>query len=150
MNISVNSYTHSESYEKGDIIFKEGDLPDKFFIIESGAVRCFKWSDKRLVPILTVSSGELIGEDCILSDFDEYFYSAVALDDCKLIVVSKSDVYSYLGDQSPWVKNILDNMSGKIQHTTELIAEHKISDESLLRGREFSEKEEVDLRNKLK
>jgi CRP-like cAMP-binding protein len=149
MNISLNSFSNSESFEKNDVIFKEGDLPDKFYLVESGLVRCLKWSDKRLIPVLTVGEGELIGEDCVLSDSNKYFYSAVALENCKLIAIDKSDVFAYLNSQSPWVKSILDNMSGKIQHTTDLIAEHKLSGESLLKNRDFSEEEEVLLRSKL-
>jgi CRP-like cAMP-binding protein len=149
MNISLNSFAHSVSFEKNDVIFKEGELPDKFYIVESGLVRCLKWSDKRLVPVLTVGEGELVGEDCILSDSNQYFYSAVALEDCKLVVIEKSDVFAFLDSQSPWVKSILDNMSGKIQQTTELIAEHKLSDDSLVKNREFSEEEEVLLRSKV-
>ena len=40
-------------------------------------------------------------------------------------------------------------MSEKIQHTTGLIAEHRISDESILKNREFTQEEEVSLRNRL-
>ena len=149
MNISLNNITESETFKKNDIIFKEGDLADKFYIVESGLVRCLKWHDKRLVPVLTVGEGELVGEDCILSDSNEYFYSAVALEECKLIKIKKNDVYSYLDSQSPWVKSILDNMSGKIQHTTDLIAEHKLSDDLLLKGKDFTEEEEILLRAKL-
>jgi len=149
MNISLNSFSHTESFKKDDVIFKEGDLPEHFYIVETGLVRCLKWHDKRLVPIMTAGEGELVGEDCVLSDSNKYFYSAVALEDCSLVVINKMDVFTYLNAQSPWVRNILDNMSEKIQHTTELIAEHRISDESLLKNVEFTQEEEVTFKNKL-
>ncbi len=149
MNISLNSSANVETFKEGEVIFKEGELPEFFYIIESGAVRCLRWNEKRLSPVFTAVAGELVGEDCVLSDSNHYFYSAVALEDCSLIKITKSEVFSFLNEQSPWVRSILDNISEKIEHTTELLAEHRIFDDRLLKNIEFTQEEEVSLKDKL-
>ncbi len=149
MDILLDSDIETLVYEKDSVIFKEGDAPESFYIVETGSVRCLKWNDKRLSPVFTASSGEMVGEDCVLSDSNQYFYSAVALIQCRLIKIDKNDVFKYLNSQSPWVRMILDNLSEKIQHTTDVIAEHRIIDDSLLKNIDFSEAEEVTFKNKL-
>lgn len=150
MNISLNNSARSIRFSKDSVIFKEGDPIDTFYIINSGVVRCLKWSGDRLSPILTGVEGDIIGEDCVLSQEDEYFYSAVALQDCELVVVDKKDVDSFFLEQSPWFKSLFDNISDKVQNTIGLITEHRIKDESLLRGYDFSSEEEVLWKSKLK
>lgn len=149
MDILLNSDSEALVFEKDSVIFKEGDEPDAFYIIESGSVRCLKWNDKRLSPVFTAKEGDIVGEDCVLSDSNRYFYSAVALSKCKLVKIEKSDVFKYLNSQSPWVRMILDNLSEKIQNTTNTISEHRIMDEALLGNIDFLEEEEVTFKGKL-
>jgi CRP-like cAMP-binding protein len=149
MDILLDNSDESCEFIKDSVIFKEGDIPEAFYIIKSGSVRCLKWNDKRLSPVFTATEGDIVGEDCVLSDSNKYFYSAVALSNCSLIRVEKNDVFKYLNSQSPWVRMILDNLSEKIQHTTEVIAEHGIKDDALLKNLDFSQEEEVLFKGKL-
>jgi CRP-like cAMP-binding protein len=149
MNILLNNSDEACEFEKDSVIFKEGDIPEAFYIVRSGSVRCLKWNDNRLSPVYTATEGDIVGEDCVLSDSNKYFYSAVALSNCCLIRVEKNDVFKYLNSQSSWVRMILDNLSEKIQHTTDVIAEHRIKDDSLLKNIDFSEEEEVLFKGKL-
>jgi CRP-like cAMP-binding protein len=149
MDILLNNNEETVDFEKDSVIFREGDIPEVFYIILSGSVRCLKWKDKRLSPIFTATQGDIVGEDCVLSDSNKHFYSAVALSNCRLIRVEKNDVFKYLNSQSPWVRMILDNLSEKIQQTTDVIAEHRIIDDSLLKNVDFSQEEEVLFKGKL-
>lgn len=149
MSLLLEGSENVEKYSEGDVLFKEGDLPDVFFLIVSGQVSCFKKHNDRLVPVFTASEKEIVGEDCVLSDTNKYFYSAVAMTDCDVIRIEKSDVFEFLSSQNDWMRNILKNISGKIQHTTDLIAEHRILDDKLLGDADFSEDLEAQLRKKL-
>lgn len=149
MNISLSGSENIESIAKDEVLFKEGELPDCFFIIISGKVTCLKWYNDRLVPIYTAGEQEIVGEDCVLADTSEYFYSAVVMEDCEVIRIEKSEVFKFLNTQSDWIKNILRNISEKLYHTSDLIAEHRILDKKLLSDVDFSDDQEALFRKKL-
>lgn len=149
MSIPLEGSENIQSFSKGDILFKEGDLPECFYLIVSGKVTCIKKYNDRLVPVFTATDKEIVGEDCVLADSDKYFYSAVVMENCDVIRIDKSEVYQFLNTQKSWISNILKNISGKIQHTTDVIAEHRILDAKLLSDVDFSEDLEAQLRKKL-
>ena len=149
MSLLLEGSEYLEKFSEGDVLFKEGDLPEVFYLIVSGKVTCIKKHNDRLVPVFTASEKEIVGEDCVLADSNKYFYSAVAMEDCEVIRIEKSDVFKFLSTQKEWIRNILKNISGKIQHTTDLIAEHRILDDKLLSDVDFTQDMEAQLRKKL-
>lgn len=149
MNISLDSNVKIEKFSKDQVLFKEGDLPEAFYLVVSGKVSCIKWHNERLTIVYTAVEQDIIGEDCIFADDNEYFYSAVAIEDCELIRIEKSEVFEFLNEQSDWIKNILSNISAKIQHTAEVIAEHRIEDEKLLAHSHITEEQEAKFRSLL-
>lgn len=149
MGISLNSNVQTEKFSKDQVLFKEGELPDCFFIVVSGKIMTLKWFDGRLTPVYTAVQEDIVGEDCVFSDGGEYFYSAVAVEDSEVIRIQKADVFKYISSQSPWIQKILQNISHKIEHTSEVIAEHRILDDKLLADSEFSDEQEASFRSKL-
>jgi CRP/FNR family cyclic AMP-dependent transcriptional regulator len=143
MNISLDDSGQVEKIKKDTLLFKEGDLPENFFIVLSGTVSCFKEYNDRLVPVYSAGEKDLVGEDCLFSDSNKYYYSAIALEDVEVIRITKSEVFKFLNLHKAWVKNILQNISHKIQHTTELIAEHRILDDRLMAGEDFTDDDEA-------
>jgi NADH dehydrogenase len=55
-------------YEKGDIIFNEGDVGDYLYIIASGEIEILKAKDNQFVRIATLSAGEYFGEMALLNE----------------------------------------------------------------------------------
>lgn len=149
MSISLDENINIEKFSKDSILFKEGDLPDSFFIVMSGKVITVKWFDGRLTPVYTAVEQDIIGEDCVFSDGEEYFYSAIAVENTEVIRINKADVFKYIDSQSAWVRKILKNISDKIEHTCEVIAEHRILDDKLLADSEFTDEQEASYRSKL-
>lgn len=149
MSILLDESENIEQFEEGDVLFKEGDLPESFYLIVTGKVICFKRSNDRIIPVFTATEKEIVGEDCVLSDSNMYFYSAVVMEECHVIRIEKSEVYKFLNMQKEWISNILKNISGKIQHTTDLIAEHRILEDRLIGDMDFTEEMEAQLRKKL-
>jgi CRP-like cAMP-binding protein len=146
MSILLNGGENIEKFCKDDLLFREGELPEAFYLIVSGSVLCLKWYNDRLTPVYTAGPKELVGEDCVLLDKDKYFYSAIIAEDAQVIKINKSDVFVYLNSHKSWIKNILKNISSKIKHTTEVISEHRILDERLVGQYEFNEDRESELR----
>jgi len=57
-----------EKFEKGDIIIREGEVGDHFYIIESGEVAVTKKDGDSTTDIATLVSGKYFGEKALLSE----------------------------------------------------------------------------------
>jgi CRP/FNR family transcriptional regulator len=82
------------SYSKGEIIFTEGDPCAGLFVIESGHLRIFKSSPNGREQVLTVEGpGSSVAE---LPVFDGGCYpaSTAAVDDARVLFISKQDFHS--------------------------------------------------------
>ncbi len=67
----------AENFKKDQLIFKEGDVGETFFIVRRGAVAIVKdFGKPNAVKIATVKAGQVLGE---LSIFDHQFRSATAV-----------------------------------------------------------------------
>lgn len=99
----VDKIVQNEECEENTIIFNEGEIGDKMYVIENGVVDIKKqipmsWGIES-VRLARLQSGELFGE---ISLFDSRPRSAgaVAFFKCKLLTISKSDLENLL-DQNP-------------------------------------------------
>lgn len=149
MNILLEENKKIQKFNQGHILFKEGDIAEHFYLLLSGKVTCFKKSNERLVPVLTAEEKQIVGEDCILANSDKYFYSAVVMEDSQLVAIDRSKVFEYLNLQKEWMNNILKNIAQKIQHTMEMLAEHRIIDSRISGEIDFSQQDEAQLKKSL-
>lgn len=144
MSISLDAKAFSESkLEKGQIIFSKGDKAESIYILNSGQVACFLISkDKRIIPVYSLRNNGIFGEDGVLSKASSYQYFAVALEDSTVTRIPKADISAFMSEAADWIPNILNNISERIHNTIEVISEHKIIDDRLNGGEEFSQEEE--------
>ena len=95
--------TRSECFKKGDVIVKEGEKGDVFYMIEEGTVNVYKeeLGDKVLVSL---KSGNFFGEKALFSN-DVRAASCVAFDEVKCLIVLRDDFMRLFGD----LQELLDN-----------------------------------------
>ena len=88
--------TSSECFKKGDIVIKEGDKGDAFYVIEEGTVNVHKEAlgDKVLAAL---KSGNFFGEKALFSN-DVRNASCVADDDAKCLIIVRDDFVRLFGD----------------------------------------------------
>jgi len=149
MNISLNSDVTYSNFKKGDLLFKEGRKIEQCFIVTKGSVALVKQVDKRETVFYVAKEKDIIGEDCVVSTNPLYFYSAVALEDIEVIPMNASEMNAIVDSHSDWIGNILDNISGKITKSIEMISEHRITDNSLYQGVEISDDDQVLIKSSL-
>jgi CRP/FNR family transcriptional regulator, cyclic AMP receptor protein len=79
------------TYKKKQIIYHEGNYPNKLFFIKSGKVKSYKSNDfgKELTVDL-YSAGDFLGYIALLEQ-STYKETAEALDDCEICIISKED-----------------------------------------------------------
>jgi len=106
-----------------EIIFKEGDPPDSFYIIGSGRVRIFVSHKDRIVRELSVRGpGEHFGEVSLLAG-DTRTANAESLVETQLVVLSKEQFDSLLRDYPYLSRNFVRDMRGWLLKDQEIIEE---------------------------
>ncbi len=128
--------------QRGDLLFKKGEVSTCAYILKNGRVSCsILTDDKRIIPVSLFIDHGLIGEEASFDDGASYIYNAVALEDSTLIKVPKSDVLTYLEEAGTWMRKILSDISHRIENTLSIMNEHKIIDDRLCGGESLSTEE---------
>lgn len=81
---------------KDDFVFNEGEIGDKFFIIEQGECECLKKTQDGLQSVRMLSEGNHFGEVAILND-SRRTLSVRANTEVKLLVLSRQAFNRILG-----------------------------------------------------
>lgn len=80
-----------KAFEKGDIIFSEGDLFDKLFIINNGSIKIYTSTKDGKEQILYIlKSGEFLGDLNLLKN-DIFKFNAMALESTNMCIIHKDD-----------------------------------------------------------
>lgn len=82
------------TYQKGEILFTEGDPCTGLFVIESGQVRIFKSSSSGREQILAIEGPGSSVAELPLFDGGSYPASTAAVSEARIYFVSKQDFYS--------------------------------------------------------
>ncbi|MFL0248663.1 Crp/Fnr family transcriptional regulator [Candidatus Clostridium stratigraminis] len=89
--VEVTSSILRRKYKKGQIIFFEGDVSDKFYIINGGKIKIFKYTKEGKEQILYIlSEGDFIGYLSLLKK-GRFDYNAEALEDVNVCMLTKDD-----------------------------------------------------------
>lgn len=88
--------TQIDTFRKGDVIVREGEKGDVFYLIESGSVDVFK-KDAGDKPIATLKSGQFFGERALLTE-DVRQATCIATEDVKCLFLMRQDFNLMLGD----------------------------------------------------
>lgn len=88
--------TQQDSFKKGDVVVREGERGDIFYLIESGTVDVFK-KESGENPIATLTSGQFFGEKALLSE-DVRQATCIASSDVKCLFLMREDFVLMLGD----------------------------------------------------
>jgi CRP/FNR family transcriptional regulator, cyclic AMP receptor protein len=131
---SIGAHAALRIYEKGDLIVKQGDVADSFYILASGQVKVFisgmgdrgekgekiDKADKEVI-VGTLNAGEFFGE---ISLFDQEPRSASveAMERCYVQQLSYKSLQRVL-DRSPQIsKKLMQGMSNRLRHADRQIS----------------------------
>ncbi len=78
------------AFQKGSIIIKEGDTHAQAYLIQSGRVGVFTIKGDKKIELAVLGKGEIVGEMALISDVVRTA-NVEALDDCNLILISRSE-----------------------------------------------------------
>lgn len=139
MTISLNSSTRIAS--KDEILFKEGDAPNKIYLVKDGSVLCLKRSKDRLIPILVAGAQQIVGEEAVLSK-QPYGYTAVVRESSEIVEVDANTIVDTLDKAPYWLGALMATLGERMIGTTQAIAEHRIVAAELAGEAEYTPQEE--------
>jgi len=100
---------------KGDTFVHEGDQSSTLFIINTGIAKLTRSSSIGKEQIIALQSdGDIIGEYYLLTDYEPYNFSAVALSDINLCTLSKKDMDAILDTHPQLCRSMLTELSKKM------------------------------------
>ena len=108
-----------DTFRKGDVIVREGERGDIFYVIESGSVDVLKKKngDK---PITTLTTGQFFGERALLTE-DVRQATCVATSEVQCLFLMREDFNIMLGD-------LQDLLDGNVRNEDDSIAKLKPSE----------------------
>lgn len=115
----LTEHAATRTYPKGAIIVNEGDEGATLFLIQSGSVKAYLSDDKGKEVILsTQGPGEYFGE---LALFDEAPRSAsvAALEPCKAMIVSKTQLRAAIVERPQIAIALLLGLARRVRELTE-------------------------------
>eukprot|EP00579_Thalassiosira_antarctica_P002729 CAMPEP_0201876002 /NCGR_PEP_ID=MMETSP0902-20130614/7809_1 /ASSEMBLY_ACC=CAM_ASM_000551 /TAXON_ID=420261 /ORGANISM="Thalassiosira antarctica, Strain CCMP982" /LENGTH=718 /DNA_ID=CAMNT_0048403167 /DNA_START=106 /DNA_END=2262 /DNA_ORIENTATION=- len=88
--------TQSDTFEKGDVIIRQGERGDAFYIIESGTIDVFT-TEQGDEPVARLTSGQFFGEKALMSE-DVRQATCIASTDAKCLTLTREDFVGMLGN----------------------------------------------------
>ena len=88
--------TETDSFSKGDVIIRQGERGDAFYIIESGSVDVFV-AEQGDEPVARLASGQFFGEKALMSE-DVRQATCIATTDVECLTLMREDFVRMLGN----------------------------------------------------
>lgn len=113
----ISTIASEEAYEDGHVLFKEGDVGDKLFIVVSGKVMILKEQNGEQKHLATLKENDFLGE---LALFDAETRTATAMCDgpCTFLVIERNDMeqlaHEYPAIAFGFIKVLISRMRGMI------------------------------------
>lgn len=119
--VDVMSSIIRRKYKKGQIVFFEGDVSDKFYIINGGKIKIFKYTKEGKEQILYIlSEGDFIGYLSLLKK-GKFDFNAEALEDVNVCMLTKDD-FDKVVKKAPEISlKILENLHDRLVSLENLV-----------------------------
>ena len=96
---SVAMAAQFKEYSQGQVIVRQGDVGDAFYMIEKGAVDVYIREKSDTHPVVTLKTGDFFGEKALLSsDVRTATCAAGPSEDVKCLLLMREDFVRMLGD----------------------------------------------------
>ena len=100
-------------FPKGTVVLKEGEAPDKAYLILSGRVAIFTEKGDKRLDIAKLDAGEVFGEMALFSKSPRSA-SVEALDDSNLLVLTRPVLMEKMRSTDPTIQAIFKMMMNRI------------------------------------
>ncbi len=110
-------------YQKGDMVFKEGDSGAEMFVIQSGKVEIYKEIDGQKRFSVVFEKGDFFGEMSLLESLPRTA-NALVLEDAELIVINSTIFDQMIRQNIEIAVRMLRKFSSRLRETNALLEQH--------------------------
>ncbi|MBW2093019.1 MAG: cyclic nucleotide-binding domain-containing protein, partial [Deltaproteobacteria bacterium] len=96
-----------EFFNTGDVVFRQGAEPDKFYLIETGKLKVVRWEYNKQETINFLREGDFFGEKALIEETTRYA-DIVCLTDCHLFSLSR-EAFDTLVHKSPKLRKVIED-----------------------------------------
>jgi CRP/FNR family transcriptional regulator len=119
----VASVSRVAAFNRGDVIFSEGDPSDSFYVVSSGRVKVSKLTPGGKEVILEIFGvGDPLGAVAVYEGFP-FPASATALEDTTCVLVPRHDFFQLLERHPTLVRGLLLGLTTRLVELTNRLAE---------------------------
>lgn len=113
------------SLEKGDLLFREGEKSEGFYVMQSGSVSIFRLTSDGREQIICVFRPPESFAEVTLATVETYPANAIALESSQVIVVNKSRFRDLIRRQPELSLHMLGSMSLHLKHLVQSLQDIK-------------------------
>ncbi|MGE5808337.1 MAG: Crp/Fnr family transcriptional regulator [Nitrospirota bacterium] len=105
-------------YKDGEVIFKEGDIGDVMYSIQSGTVKISRLSGGKEQTLVILGGGDLFGE-MALFDRKPRSATATALSEARVLGIDKKKLFASISRDPTLVFKLIEIMSQRIRRLSD-------------------------------
>lgn len=132
------------SYNKGQILFQEGDTCKNIGIIEDGVIQLERiYSSGKSIVLAKLSAGDVFGEALVISSTALYPATVIAKSGCKIIYINRKEIIKLCSSNEKILENFVTLLSDKVimlnkkvKSTSLKSVNHKVVDYILEKSKE--------------
>jgi CRP-like cAMP-binding protein len=114
-----------KSLEKGEMLFREGDKAEGFYVLQTGAISVFKITPDGREQIICVFRPPESFAEVTLATVEAYPANAVALENSKVVVVQRSGFRDLICRKPELSLHMLASMSLHLKHLVQTLQDYK-------------------------
>jgi CRP-like cAMP-binding protein len=113
------------SLEKGELLFREGDKAEGFYVLQTGAISVFKLTPDGREQIICVFRPPESFAEVTLATVEAYPANGIALEDSKVIVVQRTGFRDLIYRNPELSLHMLASMSLHLKHLVQTLQDYK-------------------------
>lgn len=113
----MSSVMSRKVYSAGSVVFREGEVASRAFLVEKGTVEIVKSVDGKDKVLGNVERGGIFGETALI-DNKPRMATAIAKDECTLVVISEQMFEEKVSQADPFIRALLRIFVRNIREST--------------------------------
>jgi CRP/FNR family transcriptional regulator len=114
-----------KSLEKGEMLFREGDKAEGFYVLQTGAISVFKITPDGREQIICVFRPPESFAEVTLATLEAYPANGIALDNSKVILVQRAGFRDLICRKPELSLHMLASMSLHLKHLVQTLQDYK-------------------------
>jgi len=94
--LAIAPLLQENRYNRGKLLFMEGDPGEEMFLVEKGVVKIYRFDDEREIILALIGPGEFFGEMALIQPSANRSAAAETLESCVLYSLSRSVFYEFM------------------------------------------------------